>query len=221
MLERTILLWVSPEYDHFFNRVALGDEHLVRTVFDVAPESLLSLEFRQVLKIAPLVPHYSFSKLKVREYISERDPLEVYDKNAFNVYGDNCKHWKLPGQNVDAFNSLDVTSFDHFVIDLLREFEINLNRIGAKLFITFPGLQEASFLNQREAIKKVERELEGAGFLVLGTPERYIMPDSLLFDTPYHLVKKGVDLRTSLLVEDLKNSLHSHVLNPKLVFWKG
>jgi hypothetical protein len=115
---------------------------------------------------------------------------------------------------------MDVTSFDHFVIDLLREFEINLNRIGAKLFITFPGLQDASFLNQREAIKKVERELEGAGFLVLGTPERYIMPDSLLFDTPYHLVKKGVDLWTSLLVEDLKNSFHSHVLNPKLVFGK-
>lgn len=211
---------VSPEYDHFFDRVSLGDEHLVRTVFDVAPESLPSLKLPQALKIAPLIPHYSFSKLKVREYISERDPSEIYDRNAFNIYGDNCKHWNLPTQNVDELNPLNVISFDYFVIDQLGEFETKLNQRGAKLFITFPGLQQASFFKQRAGIKKVQKELKRAGFSLLGTPERYIMPDSLLFDTPYHLIKKGVDLRTSLLVEDLKSSLHNPALNPNLVFGK-
>lgn len=199
---------VSPEYDHFFDKVALGDEELVRTVFDVSPNSVVSLRPQQFLKIAPLIPYYALSKFKIREYIFERDPSEIYDRNAFNVYGDNCKHWTLPSQEVEAFNPLDANAFSHDVIDLLREFKVAVEKRGAKLFITFPALQRASFFNQREAIKKVETELKKSGFSLLGTPERYIVPDSLLFDSPYHLIKTGVDRRTSLLVEDLKRTLH-------------
>lgn len=33
------------------------------------------------------------------------------------------------------------------------------------------------------------------------------MPDSLMFDSPYHLLKKGVDYKTQLLIEDLKTKL--------------
>ena len=45
------------------------------------------------------------------------------------------------------------------------------------------------------------------GFELLGYPERYRMNDSLMFDTTYHLSKKGVDLRTQLLIEDIKKSI--------------
>lgn len=198
---------ISPEYDQFFDKVALGGEDLVRTVFDVSPKSLMRLRPRQVLRISPLIPYFALSKLKVREYITDRDSLEIYDRNAFNIYGDNCKHWKLPSQKVDPLQPLDVNSFDNFVIDLLREFEVSVNQRGAKMFITFPALQEATFSRQIDGIRKVEGELRKAGFSLLGTPERYVVPDSLLFDTPYHLIKKGVDQRTSLLVQDLKRSL--------------
>jgi len=34
-----------------------------------------------------------------------------------------------------------------------------------------------------------------------------MVPDSLLFDSPWHLNKQGVDLRTRLLIEDLKTTL--------------
>jgi hypothetical protein len=29
------------------------------------------------------------------------------------------------------------------------------------------------------------------------------MPDSMMFNTPYHLLKTGVDYRTQLLIEDI------------------
>ena len=53
-------------------------------------------------------------------------------------------------------------------------------------------------------IKEVENILSTSGLLVLGSPERYMMTrDLLLFDTPYHLNRTGVEYRTGLLIEDL------------------
>ncbi len=225
-IRRGDIVIVCPEYDQFFNRVSLGGEDLVRTVFDVSRRSILDLRPSQAKNIAPLLPYYSLTKFKVREYISERDPSEIYDKDAFNIYGDNCKHWKLVGQSVDALKPLDIGSFDQFAIDLLVDFEAAVIQKGARLFITFPALQEESFLHQRAGIKKVEMEMKKAGFSLLGSPERYIVPDSLLFDSPYHLIKTGVDQRTMLLVRDLKNSLSPpdknryHALHPKVFFEK-
>lgn len=211
---------VSPEYDQFFNRVSLGGEDLVRTVFDVSRKSLLDLRPSQAMNIAPLIPYYALTKFKIREYTSQRDPSEIYDRDAFNEYGDNAKHWALHGRSIAPLKPLNAKSFDHFVIDALLDFETILNRKGAKLFITFPALQEESYLSQKEGIKKVEKELIKAGFLLIGRPERYLVPDSLLFDSPYHLIKPGVDQRTWLLARDLQRSLsipdsnRQHALHP-------
>jgi hypothetical protein len=46
---------------------------------------------------------------------------------------------------------------------------------------------------------------------VMGSPERYVMPETLMFDTPYHLIKKGVDLRTELMIEDIKLALQTTI----------
>jgi hypothetical protein len=70
--------------------------------------------------------------------------------------------------------------------------------------LTFPALQQTSFELEKEKIKAIEKELRKRDLLLIGTPERYVIPDTLIFDTPYHLTKTGVDLRTRLLIEDLK-----------------
>ncbi|MEA2041760.1 MAG: hypothetical protein U9N85_04330 [Bacteroidota bacterium] len=50
----------------------------------------------------------------------------------------------------------------------------------------------------------------------MATPERYKIPASMIFNTPYHLLKIGVDYRTELLIEDIKKvRTHSNVYNNK------
>jgi hypothetical protein len=56
-----------------------------------------------------------------------------------------------------------------------------------------------------DIIAVIRDELE-KNFTVLGTPERYMMPDSLMFNSSYHPNKKGVDIRTSRLIEDIKSA---------------
>jgi hypothetical protein len=53
---------------------------------------------------------------------------------------------------------------------------------------------------------RVEAELRAKQFPLLGSPERYIMADNLVFNTPCHPVKEGVDYRTRLLIEDIRKS---------------
>ncbi|MCL2610007.1 MAG: hypothetical protein FWD94_08910, partial [Treponema sp.] len=66
--------------------------------------------------------------------------------------------------------------------------------------------QDISFDLSVDSIKKVEEEFIKQGFTILGTPERYRMDTSLMFDSAYHLNRQGVTLRTELLIEDLKKA---------------
>ena len=100
--------------------------------------------------------------------------------------------------------------FNHSVIDELYKFEEKLIEKGTVMFVTFPGFQETSFDNCKEQIMIIEEELKKKGFLLLGTAERYKIPDSLMFNTPYHLSKEGVDYRTQLLIDDLKEALNQN-----------
>jgi hypothetical protein len=69
--------------------------------------------------------------------------------------------------------------------------------------VSYPGFQDKSFYKSIDIIREVQKEYE-RNFTVLGTPERYMMPDSLMFDSPYHLTRQGVERRTKLLVEDIR-----------------
>lgn len=79
-----------------------------------------------------------------------------------------------------------------------------MNQKKAKLYITFPGHQFASYKINLIQIKQVQQKLKNNHFVLISTPEEFMMPDSLIFDKPYYLTKKGVDLLTGLLIRDLK-----------------
>ena len=81
---------------------------------------------------------------------------------------------------------------------------------GAKIYVTFPGYQEASFENSKEAITELEKKLIENDFILLGYPERYKIPNDIMYDTPYHISKKGVELRTQRLIEDLSKVINKN-----------
>jgi hypothetical protein len=193
----------SMEYNQFFNNVIFGGEDLVRTIFDVSPKEFFHLRFGQLYNIAPHIPYYAFSKFNPREYLFTRDPSEIYDRNATNQYGDNCKHWNLASRKVRPIEPLPL-ALNEYALNILSRFESDIRHKGARLYLTFPALQQTSFELEKKKIKSIEKELRKRNLLLIGTPERYVIPDTLIFDTPYHLTKTGVDRRTRLLIEDLK-----------------
>jgi hypothetical protein len=200
------IIVASIEYIQYYDNNAYGGQDLMRVMLDVAPKQIIRLRPQQLINILPEIPYYAFSKYKLTEYMFHRDPLEIYDRNATNGYGDNCKHWDRKARKINSEKSLPA-KFDKQAFDLLDEYRKKIEARGARLMITFPGLHSATYVRQERGIKSIQKELQRRGFLLLGNPERYVMPDSLIFDTPYHFIKKGVDYRTQLLVEDLRNAL--------------
>jgi hypothetical protein len=196
---------VAPEYAYFFGSFAYGNESLLRTVMDVSRSDLRLLRIQHWVNLVRYIPRYSFSKLKLSEYYLIKG-ADVYGVDSFNKYGDVDYHWDLPQREFEPFKP-DSKPFKYSVIEKLSDFEKRIKAKGAVLFITFPGYQDISYENRKERIVKVEEALKKKGFTLLGTPERYKMPGSFMFNTPYHLTKQGLDYRTQLLIDDLKSAL--------------
>ena len=64
-------------------------------------------------------------------------------------------------------------------------------------------LMARSFTKQTLLVDTIEEMLDARGIGFDADCGRYKLPDPLFFNTPYHLVKEGVDERTKLVIEDL------------------
>jgi hypothetical protein len=209
MLENTVQyvkkgdIIIAPlEYECFTDFNWYGSEALLRLIMDVNKRYLRLLNFRQLLKLFPSVPAYSISKLDPFAYAGFGiDP--VYNINSFDTYGDVCVHWNMENRNFVLSGRLN--EFNRQIIGKIKDFEKTVEQKGATFYITYPSYMAKSFYESEDIIVAIQSELE-KNFKVLGTPQKYMMPDSLMFDTSYHLNKKGVDIRTSCLIEDIKNT---------------
>lgn len=196
------IVLLAPEYDHFYGRFIYGGEELLRTVADVNLLKLLDLKEEQLKNISKYFVKYSFSKFKPTEYWGFKES-DIYSVNSYNIFGDVYTHWTMKQQKFPSFDTItDIYNPD--AIKLINNFRIELEKKSAILFITYPSLQASSYSKSVKQIKRVEKELMNNEFVLLGTPERYKIPDTMMFNTPYHLLKKGVDYRTELLIEDIK-----------------
>jgi hypothetical protein len=198
---------VAPEYSHFYGNSVYGGEELLRIVADVDLNDLKYLGENQLKSIGKYILKYSFSKFKPTEYLNV-EQSDIYGVNSFNDYGDVSGHWPLDSQKFSTFTITD--NYNPETINLLKEFGHEVQTKGARLFITFPGLQESSFNKNILQIRRVENELNASQFNLLGTALRYKIPDTLMFNTPYHLSKNGVDYRTQLLIRDIKKVLKNY-----------
>lgn len=194
---------IAPlEYSHFTRDYYHCAEALLRLVMDVDVRYARLLNFRQMFTLLPFVPAYVISKFNPTAYFRFKvDPY--YDRMSFNIYGDECLHWEMENQQFTPLDRLD--AFNRQIIDRIRDFRNMVEQKGARFYITYPSYMTESFNKSKDIIADIQDELE-MNFDVLGTPERYMMPDSLMFDTSYHLNKTGMEIRTVRLIEDIKNA---------------
>jgi hypothetical protein len=74
---------------------------------------------------------------------------------------------------------------------------------GAELTILPPVIEDQSYQNQRNMIDSISASLEKNAIGFSAKPDRYRLPRSYFFNSIYHPNKKGVDLRTAMVIEDM------------------
>jgi len=194
---------ISLEYSQYFGSYMYGGEELLRMVMDVDRSTIRSLKLFQWLNIIRFVPKYAISKIKPSEYFyKEQIDIDVYERESFNQYGDAVIQWTKTAELVEPYPGID-KFYNPRAIKRLIVLDHQIREKGGELIVTYPAIQEATFLNMEEQITKVKNELNESGLVLLGSPEEYVVGDELLFDTPYHLTHSGALYRTQLLIDDL------------------
>ena len=92
-------------------------------------------------------------------------------------------------------------------MQLLADFQKFVKQKKATMLLLPPVYQSTSFVNQKPLIDKIYQSMKDNRLPVIAMPERYEFPDSLFFDTSYHLILPGIERRSSLLIEDLERAL--------------
>ena len=205
---------LSPEYHHFFNNSLLdGEKILVALLFDVNRTDLKYITFTQALHLIPLTVEYSVSKLMRKELdVMDEDVNNEFDKNykrnSFNKYGDEVMHWNYPNQvihqMVGTSASEDVSSS---TLDLIRDFDQYLRTKGAKLIIIPPAFMASSYSGYQKVIGNITIKLKEQKTPFKIKPKSFVFPDSLYFNTVYHLNKQGVKQRTDSIVRLMKREI--------------
>lgn len=198
------IIVLIPEYEHFYLDYNAGSEELLRMAFDVDISNLQLMSIWQLENIVSIMPKYATSKLNPTEYFNVVES-DVYSVNSFNKYGDAVAHYGMQRRDFPPTQNFK-NEFNVDVIEKLKKFQLDIERKGASLIVSYPAFQDISYANCEKKIKRIQKEYEVNNFSILGTPERYKCPDVMMFNTPSHLNEQGVDYRTKLFIEDFRKS---------------
>lgn len=133
------------------------------------------------------------------------DTSSVFFRGAINKYGDLISHYNNPPiTTIPRAIINDKVSFEKVIMDM-NVFKAKMDKIGVKVYYTYPPYAESSYKYDAEIIRKIETQLiKDSKVTILGNPTDFVYADSLCQDMVYHLTQKGAELRTQKLVELLK-----------------
>lgn len=145
--------------------------------------------------------------IKIDRYQNGYEPTTgAYARNAFDEYGDN----DYPRtENIRTSYEQDVEIDDNNITDsMIRELN-HLNKIatknGAKVYLTYPSIDQAVILTNEDEWEKFDKKLqENLDFPIISKMRDYIFDSQYFYDTDYHLTMDGREIRTKQLISDME-----------------
>lgn len=196
---------VGAEYEQFLDYF-YGRQTLVALLFDINKDYYQKLDIESSVQLFEPMHKYVLRKVSYNLLNSQAESTEVYSKNSFNEYGDVVAHWtKEPQKYIHNYTMEKVINPDSF--SFLRSFKEKMQSRNITFILIPPPIQQTQFDINKEIIKKIQDKLQTNNLPYIETSNTYTFADSLFFDTPYHLNKQGVDIRTAYIISDIQNCL--------------
>ncbi len=207
------LVVISPEYEHWYGSLLDGDLNLW-WIMQVQPgfSQFISSQ-AQVETLLKYLPEFMQEKF-LALLPAKVDP--VYNRMAFNQYGDFVNHLKLTApDHLDGVKRLKAEPYNGQTLAVLQSFAAFASQRGANTMFIFPPLAKTQFAfkDNQAAIQQLYTTIKQLpAITVLGTPEDFVFPDPMFFDTVYHLRADGRTLRTERMSNMLLQALHKRSL---------
>lgn len=128
----------------------------------------------------------------------------IYSRRSFNNYGDFIGHLDEPGKA--TLNDSRQFSYEKWEgIQLLNEFDLYARTKNISVYFLFPSYPESEFRLNKKVIMQYADDLKSEMRIpLICSPDDFVFPDSLFYDTVYHLNKEGREKRTNLLIDLIK-----------------
>jgi hypothetical protein len=207
------IILIVPEYEHFYGELIQGDQNLLWALC-IQPSMLRTLSRQQMLHLLPELP--GFAQQRLQELVrTKADP--IYNRSAFNVYGDFVNHLDLPPTPLLLSSIAEGQPLNGKALFLLKEFYHYTQKQGVKAYLIYPAIAESfwNYPENRKAIETLQLTILQQNIIQpLSTPIASVWPDALFFDTVYHLSRQGRQRHSEMIVQHLlhlqKRYLFSH-----------
>lgn len=142
--------------------------------------------------------------LYANEY-GNKDDGTVYSRCRLNEYGDvDLERFCSYTHNANSFNA----EINDQTIERINELNEYLEERGATLLVAAYPIATGEMICPKEEVVAFQYELENKlDYLVISNYADYVMDEKYFYDTGYHLTTEGAEIRTKLLIDELKNWL--------------
>lgn len=187
---------IMPEYSQFY-KVYEGKDSgpLTDAVVYSGPKAWKLLNVTQLGNVLGGIPSHILSR-------SDKVGTDKWTYSAlnFNEWGDESAHWSEPAPGAKNPVTLAVGKVnDKFLDDFAGKIEALHNR-GCEVRLFWPITIRSNYEANRKAIAEISNALGRRGISFDSAPDALVQPDSLAFDTPYHINGEGVQLATDGLI---------------------
>ena len=159
-------------------------------------EKIKAICYHQIRMLQEIVSLKSANLLRdnliyYRGGISEKGDIKSHENKGSRTFNKTLSHR----------DSLDYST----QIEVINKYIKRYDEKGVKVYFSYANLAKTTYDSSKNAIHNVESQLnKNLHCKILGKPEDFVYPDSLFFDSYYHLKPKGRELRTKKIIELLK-----------------
>lgn len=187
----------APEWHQFYTHM-YGKEEALSFVLKVKGwDRLKLLNIPQIITLIKAIPTYLQQNL-----IPQKITPKAYLASNFNQYGDEVRHWTLENKFTSHTKLIQANFSQRFGRYFITE--VKKLQQQCKVYIFPPACSQNAFATWQPQITEVSLFLSKNGFPFLVSPKLFAFPEEDIYDSDYHLNKKGVDQRTNLVIEALK-----------------
>ena len=197
---------VSLEYHHFLSKTMYnGEDVLAALLFDVNRDCLQYVKPAQWLALLPNLCLYASKKI-INITPKATDEFEaLFSRESFNEYGDEVAHYGRPSTIHSGEQPALSGEVYGRATERLARFRDYVEAQGALFVLVACPYPEAQYSQDNEVIDGIVAKVAGKGMPFGIVPEDCLFPDSLMFNSLFHLSESGADARTLQLINHFTN----------------
>lgn len=125
----------------------------------------------------------------------------IYRRDAFNAHGDLISHYGLPPHQLSNRFLAVPDSELRAALQNIAAFVARCRAVGAAVYFELTPWPENWVQAQSATLERIHAGLEKIpGLTILNTPATLALPAHVFFDSEYHLLQAGRELRTQRLI---------------------